>query len=223
LLLLVGAASFLVIMTASRSSVVLGLGMLLMVATERLRRSVSVLVLLAAIALSAWYAGLQPETNLERMESLEGNRTEILESYVERSVEQQLVLGLLQTNGQSVLVDEVIGAHPHNAYVYQLYLGGLAVFLSEFAMTIATLFYLIYLRRRRDRWQAGPAYGSLVLAFVLAAHAHGFVNGAIQYPNSAWAWLYVFFGSWVLADGRQMASSARTTEALHPRSVNETA
>ena len=208
------------IMTASRTSIAVSGICLVPFLLTGMRRSLLIgsVVGLAVIVIIPF--AYQPEINkadltneqygMSRLDSLETERYEIFTRYLDQSVSKRPITGLLGTAEQSVLKDEEIGKHPHNAYLEMMYLGGVLYTLPMLLLVILTIAAAVRVFLERKQLPVDPLL-SMIFVFILAAvYVHAVFGQNAWYPTSPWAFIHVLLSSYVLTAADWLRRSAHT-------------
>jgi len=156
-------------------------------------------------------------TNLDRLTTLKTGRVDIAGEYIELVSERPL-LGMLESQGIRMREYEEVGAHPHNAYLEMLYLGGLAFALPMLILYATAARNAVVLWVRRRRLWIDPMLITTLVVLHLMMFLHGFVNGAITYPTYAWSWVFVFT---IGLFGGLVRESAQARENEHDSDASE--
>ena len=186
-----GVAVGLGLLTASRSTVAVMIGTSLPLVLALTRRPVLVVIGAATLlAVLSWVMGLGEEVKLERLRSLETGRLQTAVEYIGYIAERP-IFGLLGTEGQSFLEEDLTRGHPHNAYIEVLYFGGLSYSIPLFILVGMSLRAAFVVWRRRRWFGADPLLISMLAGLMVMVYAQGFINGSIYYPTYAWEFLHV--------------------------------
>lgn len=201
-------AAAMVVITASRSSVVVaGLCVMPFIFSGMKRTAMGLsLMAVAAVVLIPFVYNpeVKPEqedvetAGLSRLGSVDTPRYEIFARYLDESISKRPVFGLLGQTETSVLRDDDIGMHPHDAYLETMYLGGIVYLLPMLLIIFISAGSAIYVMRRRQQMGFDPLMLSMFGVMLISMYAHGFVNGSIFYPTSAWAFLHVFLSCFMI-------------------------
>jgi len=180
-------------LTASRSTMItILIVMLPMILFMTRRPAVTILAIVIVLTGLLWAISLGEEyaTKLDRLESMDTDRAQTFVWYLSTVIKERPLVGLLFSSGQSVLYESA--GNPHNAYLYILYLGGVTLFLPIFAMVSYTMYCTYYTWRHRHRLDNDPLFVSVLVAYMVAIYAHGFVNAEIFYATSIWPFMHIF-------------------------------
>lgn len=217
--LMTAVAATLLVITASRSSVVVAAICVIPFLLSGIRRAALLLSMVAVAMVVIIPFAYSPETSgkvevddrtgLTRLSSIDTPRYEIFTRYINESISKRPFTGLLGQSESSVLRDSEIGIHPHNAYLEMMYLGGIVYALPMLFLAFVTLASAVYVVRRRKYTTMDPLLTSLLCALLFAVYAHGFVNGSIYYPTSSWAYFHVLASCFMLAAAAQLRRSFR--------------
>lgn len=196
------------LLTGSRSVLVTVVGTSLPVVGAMARRPiVAIAAVLVGTAAMAYVLAQTEETPFERYASLETGRVYLFEEYVQRSISERPMFGLLFTEGQSVLRDEELGAHSHNAYLDLAYIGGLSLLLPMLFLAAVSMYSGVYVWRHRRWLDTDPLLITVLVAYLFMAYAHGFVNGSIYYPTYEWAFLHLLLSCLFVTMAREMRAA----------------
>jgi len=180
------------VLTASRSTVVIMLGMAFPVAIKFIKRPLFLITGGAIIAVGLiWLLGFSEAGALDRLSSVETGRAETAEEYLNTVISERPLLGLLETTGESAQSSEDVGLHPHNAYIETAYVGGIVYAAPMYVLVIVSLVATLTVLRRRRFIAQDPILVDFICAVMLMVYAHGFVNGAIYYPTYTWSFIHV--------------------------------
>ncbi len=200
-----GCGLALAVLTASRSTVItIGIVMfpMLLYMTRRPAITIMAVVIVLGGLFWAFSYGEEFATKLDRLESLETDRDLTFVWYLREVVRERPLVGLLFSEGQSVLYES--SGNPHNAYLYILYLGGAALFLPIAGMVVYTIYCSYYTWRNRHRLDNDPLLVSMLVAYMAAIYAHGFVNAEIFYATSVWPFLHIFLSVLMITAARDL-------------------
>jgi hypothetical protein len=207
------------IMTASRASIAVSAICLLPFLFIGLRRAVLIvsLVGLGVMVLLpfAYQPELKPELvaqdayGLSRLDSLETERYEIFARYLDQSVSKRPITGLLGTSEPSVLRDEEIGKHPHNAYIEMMYLGGIIYALPTLLLVLLTIAAAVRVFLERKQMPIDPLLASIFVFILAAVYVHAIFGVMGWYPTSAWAFIHVLVSCYILTSADWLQRAAR--------------
>ena len=208
-----------VVMTASRTSVVVTGICLLPFFFSGMRRSTAIVgaVVVGAIVVIpfAYTPDLKPAQEksegygMGRLDSLETGRIEIFARYLDEAVSKRPITGLLGEEERSVLRDEDIGAYSHNVYLEMMYVGGILYTLPMLLLAFATIVAAVRVVLARKRLPFDPLLTAILGSFVFAIYIHGMVGSNAYYPTSGWGLLHVFISSFVLSAAAALTRDAR--------------
>lgn len=150
--------------------------------------------------------------SLERLTTLETARVSQGINYIQLSVAQRPVFGLLGTRGMTSQVDESVGTHAHNAYLDAAYVGGLSFLIPLLVLVAASLLSAAYVWRKRRLFDADPLLISTMCFLMVTIYAHGFVNQSIYYPTYTWAFVHVLFSILLVTMATEAMRARRTQE-----------
>lgn len=204
-----GLAAGLALLTASRSILITVIAPAIPMLWSMRKRPF--FVISAAVVGGAVFVALIADAvgsaNVQRLTSLETGRVEIFQEYW-KIVGQRPLVGLLGTQGESFAADPSVGAHPHNAYLEMLYVGGIAYLLPFLLLMIATTLATFRVWTKRFSLGVDPLLVSTLACFMAIIYAHGFVNGTINYPTYSWAFLHVLVSVLFLSWARRMSEGS---------------
>ena len=186
------AAAGMGVLTASRSTVVVMLGMSFPVAIKFIKRPIVLIAGGSILAIGLiWLIGFSEPGSLERLTSTDTGRAETAETYIETVIAERPFLGLLESSGESALGSEDVGIHPHNAYIETAYLGGIVYAFPMYVLVFISGVSTIMVWRARKWIARDTTLVDFLCAVMLMVYAHGFVNGAIYYPTYTWSFVHV--------------------------------
>jgi len=181
-----------IVLTGSRQAVVVYCLVHLFILFEKKGWVVVLLGSIALVPAGIFIVGQQEAfTAGGRFSTLQTTRFEIFSDYA-RSISERPILGLLETQGKSSLVDESIGHHTHNAYLLTVYAYGIPM-----ALAIGFLFFLSLIKGCLG-WIRMSSYNpdcTLVRFFVFVLFAgivHSNVTYATIWPTFSWSFLLCF-------------------------------
>lgn len=187
------------LLTVSRSTLVVMLGMLFPMTLVLTRRPI--ITALAAIILVGglyWTIGKVATVNFGRLSTIETQRVPIFREYLGVIAERPL-LGLLETEGESFHGTQTLAnPNPHNGYIHALYFGGISYALPLFSIVAYTGLCTFRVWRKRRLIAADPLLINLLVAFMVMAYAHGFVNPSLYYPTTTLAFPHVLFSAFFM-------------------------
>ncbi|MFG0284576.1 MAG: hypothetical protein ACF8R7_09160, partial [Phycisphaerales bacterium JB039] len=186
------AALGMALLTGSRSTFAACIFPAIPIGLAMLRRPAFILAALPVMALMALFVLRQVDDySFSRLNSLQTERVSQAADYINLSIAERPVAGLLGTNGMNSEVDQAVGTHSHNAYLGAAYIGGLSYLIPLLALAAASLLAAFYVWRNRRLFDADPTLISTLCFLMVMVYAHGFVNTAIYYPTYVWAFLHV--------------------------------
>lgn len=193
------------LLTVSRSVVVLTALSLVPLAQRLVSRPGTAIVSGSIVVLGvvALIGEIGTPAKFDRLGSLESARYELWREYVDVIADRPF-LGLWGTRGLLSTHEPTLGHHPHSAYLYNAYLGGLALTLPMAWITLRSLRGSWAVWRARHRLDAEPLMLTLMGGIFVASVLHGFVNGTIYFPTYSWSWIHVSFSVFFLAMDRSL-------------------
>jgi hypothetical protein len=200
------------LITASRSSLIVAAFGSLPIALRMTKRPIVLITAGAVVLLAAgWFLGFMNTEKLDRLKSLDTARFEQFFIYM-NIISERPFLGLLETSGASILVDESVDWHPHNAYLEALYYGGFSYGIPLFLLAGYTMLSAARIWRGRKMLAMDPLFVTFLTAMTFLVYAHGFVNGAIYYPTYAWAFFHFLLSMFIMT----LARDVRLAESSAP-------
>lgn len=186
------AALGMALLSGSRSTLVACVFPAIPLAMLGMRRPMFVLASLPIMALVALYVVRQvDEYAFHRLASLESARGVQGLAYIKYAIAERPLFGLMGTNGLNSEVDEVVGTHPHNAYLWIAYIGGLSFLIPMLFLVGVSMLSAAYVWRIRRRFDADPVLISTMCFMMIMVYAHGFESHTIYYPTYVWAFMNV--------------------------------
>ena len=128
-------------------------------------------------------------------------------------------LGLFGTSGHDGLMDEIIGAHAHNAWVDMLYVGGGPLFIMMLIPAILAAKSILRTWRARKLFEYAEDQMTIhtSASIMVAMFLQTMTNQTLYYPTFTWAFLgmvfFMFFISFREDLGRIEAEAWEGTEA----------
>ena len=217
-----------VVMTASRSSVVVTSICLVPYFFSGMLRSAAIVaaVLVGAVAIIpfAYTPDIKPSNEeserygMGRLDSLETGRIEIFGRYLDEAVSKRPFTGLLGEEEQSILRDEDIGAYAHNVYLEMMYVGGMIYTLPMLFLAFTTIAAAVRVLRERKRLPIDPLLLAILAFFAFAIYIHGMVGSNAYYPTSAWGFIHVLISCFLLSAAAALTRDRRERlrRATHP-------
>jgi hypothetical protein len=195
------AAAGMGLLTASRSTMIVMVGMAFPVVVSLTRRPILTAIAGSAIVFGAgWFLGQAGTVNLERLKSLETGRVDIAQEYMNEVISERPVLGLLQTSGESFIRAEAQAySHTHNAYLEMLYLGGIVYALPKFILVLYTLWCVVQIWLARRRLPYDRLFISFLAACMVMTYAHGMVNHSLDYPTTLLSFTHILLSVIIMA------------------------
>ncbi|HIB51359.1 MAG TPA: hypothetical protein EYO40_08855 [Phycisphaerales bacterium] len=185
------------LMTASRQTMLAVILVMLPVMLVLTKRPVMTVLGLgvAAIALP-FILSLGAEADLQRYSSLETGRLDIWGAYFTEVFPKRPLFGLLGTSGQSYFkaINEV-GQHPHNAWLYLMYIGGLSFAVPMIYLTVYSTYSGWMVWKYRNVLPGDPFLYSILIMILVAMYIQGLFNQVVYWPTYAWSFLHVVFAS----------------------------
>ena len=185
------------LLTASRQTMLAILLVMLPVLLALTKRPIVTVfaLILGAVGLSIVFS-LGESADLERYGSLETGRLDIWAAYWTEVFPRRPVTGLLFTKGESYFKALVeVGQHPHNAWFYLMYIGGLSIAGPMFYLTLYSTFSGFKIWKVRNYLPGDPLYYSILLMVLVAMYIQGLFNQVVYWPTYTWSFLHVVIAS----------------------------
>jgi hypothetical protein len=181
------------ILTASRQTILATVLVMLPVLWVLIKRPI-VLFLLICVGIGGLGLIISMAENAEfdRLGSLETGRFDIWMSYMTEVFPKRPFFGLLGTSGESFekSLNEV-GMHPHNAWLYWMYLGGLSLAAPMVYLTVYSSYCGIRIWRIREYLPGPPLLYSILVALLLTMYFQGIFNQVVYWPTYTWSFLHI--------------------------------
>ncbi len=198
------------LLTASRSTMVVMLALLAPVGLKLIRQP-AVLAALAVFAMGSifvMFKFMSPgEVPLERLATVETGRVEQGKEYLDLIAERPW-FGLLGTEGESYVTETEFQSHSHNGYIETLYQGGIGYALPVFTMVAFTFYCTFLFWKSRRSFTADPVLVNLLIALMVMAYAHGFVNHSLYWPTTSISFIHVTLSTLMLGWARDVKLGA---------------
>ena len=185
------------LLTASRQTMLaIVLVMLPVIFALTKRPVISVLFLgLGAIGMSIVFS-LGESADLERFGSLETGRLDIWAAYFSEVFPKRPITGLLFTSGESYFKAIIeVGQHPHNAWLYLMYIGGLSIAGPMLYLAIYSTYSGFKVWKDRQFLPGDSLYYSILLMVLVAMYIQGMFNQVVYWPTYTWSFLHVVIAS----------------------------
>lgn len=155
-------------------------------------------VVLAAAGIG-WIMSVGAEiAPMERLASLETGRPQLWWRYITEVFSRRPLTGLLGTNGESYFRDNVIGQHPHSAWMNMMYHSGLILFVPMFSMVVYSCYSGFKVWLNRKRLTGDSLLYSIVFLLILAMYVQGCFNQVVYWPTYTWSFLHVVMASFFI-------------------------
>jgi len=212
---MVAAATGMALLTGTRSAMVTLIGVCAPVGLFAMRKPVFAVPALAVFVLGVAFVLSRVDSNpFARYRSLETARGEQAIEYIQESISQRPVTGLLGTRGLNAQVDESLGFHAHNAYLKMAYTGGLIMVVPYLILAAITMLSAVYVFRNRRLLDADPLLISVLVAFMFMIYAHGMVNHMIYQATHTWAFLHVLLSMLFMTLAGEIIKFKRDSPAM---------
>ncbi len=164
------------------------------------RPIVTILGLSIAAAGIGWMMSIGGETSpMERLGSLETGRPQLWYRYITEVYTRSPLYGLLGSKGESYFRSNIIGQHPHSAWMNIMYHGGFLLFIPQITLVIYSCYSGIRVWMNRKYLSGDPLMYSIVLLLLLAMYVQGCFNQVVYWPTYSWSFLHVAFASTFIA------------------------
>ena len=194
------------LLTASRQTmlaIVLVMLPILLALTKR--PIITVLGLAISFFVFSFIFTLGEAADFERFSSLQTGRLDIWGAYWTQVFPSRPIFGLLGTSGESYFkaLTEV-GQHPHNAWFYLMYIGGISIAGPMLYITIYSVFSGWKIWRVRKFLPSEPLLYSLLFMILIAMYIQGLFNQVVYWPTYTWSFLHVVIASLFICMYREM-------------------
>tara|TARA_Y100001970_G_C14027350_1_gene746749 strand:- start:306 stop:1001 length:696 start_codon:yes stop_codon:yes gene_type:complete len=134
--------------------------------------------------------------NFERFSSLQTGRLDIWSTYISEVFPRRPFTGLLLTKDESYFkaIYEV-GMHPHNAWFYLMYIGGVSIAGPMLYLTLYSILAGYKVWKVRKYLPGEPLYYSILLMLLAAMYIQGIFNQVVYWPTYSWSFLHVVIAS----------------------------
>ena len=181
------------VLTASRQTILAIVLVMSPVFFVLIKRPI-IFILLLSFGLGglALIVSLAENAEFDRLSSLETGRLDIWSAYFTEVFPKRPIFGLLGTSGESFekSMNEV-GMHPHNAWLYWMYLGGLSLALPMLYLTIYSSYCGIRIWKLRKYLPGPPLLYSILVMLLLTMYFQGLFNQVVYWPTYTWSFLHV--------------------------------
>lgn len=135
---------------------------------------------------------------LDRVQSIDEGRFYIAWEYVKLSLESPLLGIFFRPGWSSLQAPPGLGLHhPHNAYIWVLYVGGLMLAVPLYIVVFLTIKGSWFLSRQAHLFN-NPLIFKMLFFVVLGMYLQGFGNQVLYYSTNAWALFHVICSCLVL-------------------------
>jgi hypothetical protein len=185
------------VMTASRQTLLAIFLVMIPVFFVLVKRPIFLILAFGAgiIGLSMMLS-LGQSAEFDRLGSLETGRLEIWYEYATKVFPKRPIVGLLGTSGQSFEKSVIeVGMHPHNAWMYLMYLGGISLAGPMLYLTIYSTYCSVQVWKLRKRLPGDPLLYSILMMVLIAMYIQGLFNQVVYWPTYTWSFLHVVLAS----------------------------
>ncbi len=151
-------------------------------------------MLIAVLGLS-WLFTIAETTAMERFATLESTRAQIWAAYFSDVFSGRPLFGLLGTSGEYYEKSIVVGQHPHNAWFFLMYIGGLSIAGPMLFLTILSSVAGWRTWRFRHFLGGDPLLYSVLYMLLIAMYVQGIFNQVVYWPTYTWSFLHVVLAS----------------------------
>ncbi len=212
---MVAAATGMALLTGTRSAMITLIGVCAPVGFYAIRKPVLAVPALGVVIIGIAVVLSRVDSNpFDRYKTLETARGEQAVEYIQESIAQRPLTGLLGTRGFNAQVDESLGFHAHNAYLKMAYTGGLVMLVPYLMLAGITLLCAVYVFRNRRLFDTDPLLTSVLVAFMFMIYAQGMVNHMIYQATHTWALLHVLLSMLFITQAGEVVKYKREFPAL---------
>lgn len=191
------------------TALVITLGMALMTASRQTLLAIVLVLIPVFIVLSkrpvfmvvgvglgimglALMVNIGENAEFDRLGNLETGRLDIWRAYWTQVFVDRPLFGLLGTSGESFekSIAEV-GNHPHNAWFYYMYLGGISLAAPMFYLAVYSSYCAIKIWKLKNYLPGDPLLYSILVMLLLAMYIQGLFNQVVYWPTYTWSFLHV--------------------------------
>jgi hypothetical protein len=180
------------LLTASRMTalaIAMTLTPILLALTKR--PVVTVVGMVVAAAGLSWIMSMAEDTAMERLGSLESQRTELWGYYLRDVFTRRPFFGLLGTGGESYFRSNIVGQHPHSAWFNLMYHGGLFLLIPMWILVGYSTYSGYKVWKLRKYLGGSPLIYSVMYMLLLAMYVQGCFNQVVFWPTYSWSFLHV--------------------------------
>jgi hypothetical protein len=204
------------VLTASRQTI-LAIALVMSPVIFVLIKRPIIFILLLAFGFGglALIVSMAENVEFDRLGSLETGRLDIWSAYFMEVFPKRPIFGLLGTSGESFekSMNEV-GMHPHNAWLYWMYLGGLSLALPMLYLTIYSSYCGIRIWKLRKYLPGTPLLYSILVMLLLTMYFQGLFNQVVYWPTYTWSFLHVVLSALFICIWHDI-KSGNFSEALY--------
>jgi hypothetical protein len=147
----------------------------------------------AAVGLG-WILSIGGEISpMERLGTLETGRPQLWYRYITEVFTESPLYGLLGSSGESYFRSNIIGQHPHSAWMNMMYHGGFMLFIPQAILVIYSTYSAIRVWLNRKLLPGDPLLFSITVLLLLAMYVQGSFNQVVYWPTYSWSFLHVAF------------------------------
>ena len=131
------------------------------------------------------------DTSLERLGSLESQRTELWGLYIRDVFTERPLFGLLGISNESYFRSNVVGQHPHSAWFNMMYHGGIILLIPMWILVAYSSFAGYKVWKLRHQLAGNPLLYSIMFMLLIAMYVQGCFNQVVYWPTYTWSFLHV--------------------------------
>lgn len=209
------AAAGMGLLSGGRSVAITMVGVCAPVGLAMLRRPVLAVPLIGIMLVGVAVVISRVDSNpFQRFKSIDTARGSQAVEYIQESISQRPLTGLLGTRGMRAEADDSLGFHAHNAYLMQAYFGGLTLAVPYLLLAGLSLAAAIYVWRHRALMDADPLLISTLAAFMVMIYAQGMVNHMIYMGTNTWGFFHVLLSVLFLTWAGELTRFRRENPSL---------
>jgi hypothetical protein len=169
---------------------------LLLVMLRRVRFAILTAILMSLAIYFVFSRAI--DLNYDRLFSLQSERWTLVSVY-SRIASKRPIFGLAGTQGLSWEKSDEYQTYAHNAYLSQIYLGGISYLGPLFVLAMWGVISSIRVWLNRARSGFDPLLISVLVCMLAAMYLHGFTDVELYFPAYIWAWLHIFISAFMMS------------------------
>ncbi|GIW73810.1 MAG: hypothetical protein KatS3mg103_0332 [Phycisphaerales bacterium] len=211
----VAASAGMALLSGSRSVVITMMGVCAPIGVWMLRKPILAVPMVGILLVGIVVVISQVDSNpFKRYQTLETTRWQQAAEYIQESIAQRPLTGLLGTQGMKADVDEELGYHAHNAYLKMAYTGGLVLAVPYLFLAAMSMYSAAQVWRNRWLLDVDPLLISTLAAFMFMVYAQGLVNHMIYLGTTMWGFMHLLLSTMFLTWAGEIARFRRANPAL---------